>query len=73
MALTVVGVIGLSASFLVLVIVTTLLLHRYTNIRKTSVLSLLVTWIGWLFSFAVVLLVPLDISVVSARNHRKFS
>eukprot|EP00889_Picochlorum_renovo_P004636 jgi/Picre1/31666/NNA_007017.t1 len=37
------------------------LLHRYAAPKRVSFLVLLITWYGWLTSFSVVALVPLDV------------
>eukprot|EP01114_Cavostelium_apophysatum_P015478 TRINITY_DN4216_c0_g1_i1.p1 TRINITY_DN4216_c0_g1~~TRINITY_DN4216_c0_g1_i1.p1 ORF type:complete len:431 (+),score=84.23 TRINITY_DN4216_c0_g1_i1:183-1475(+) len=48
---------------LVVAVITTLLLHRYVTWRKTKWYALAAVWIGWFFSFSIVLLIPLDVSI----------
>jgi len=45
-----------------LAVVTTYLLHKYTNFRTTPPYVLVITWIGWYLCFSVVFLVPIDVS-----------
>ena len=41
------------------------LLHRYGDLRKQHVLVTLFTFIAWYFSFMIIFILPLDVSIVS--------
>lgn len=43
------------------------LLNRYSNFRQQNVITLIATFIAWYFSFMIIFLLPLDISLVSFR------
>jgi hypothetical protein len=40
------------------------LLHRYSNFKEQNKITLTATFIAWYFSFLIVILLPLDISLV---------
>ncbi len=41
------------------------LLHKYSDYRKQNIFTLIATFIAWYFSFLIIILLPLDISLVS--------
>lgn len=41
------------------------LLHKYADFRRQNVFTLIGTFIAWYFSFMIIVLLPLDISLVS--------
>ena len=44
------------------------LLHRYANFRQQNLITLIGTFIAWYFSFMIVILLPLDISLTTYRQ-----
>jgi hypothetical protein len=47
-----------------LFLVVAYLLHQYSDLRKQNLLVLIAVFISWYFSFMIVVLLPLDISLV---------
>ena len=40
------------------------LLHKYSNFKQQNVITLVAVFIAWYFSFMIIVLLPLDISLV---------
>lgn len=62
---TVMGYGSLGFQLVSVFFATLFLLHRYGNWRKQHVFVTVSTFVGWYFSFLIVLLLPLDIAIVS--------
>jgi len=55
----------LTVELIVILILTVLLLHKYGNWRKQHPIVTGSTLITWFFSFIIVCILPLDVSLVS--------
>lgn len=62
---------GLTFQLVFVFVATWFLLHRYGNWRKQHVFVTISTFIGWYFSFLIVLLLPLDIAIVRFDNSKQ--
>lgn len=60
---------GLTFQLIFVFVGTLFLLHRYGNWRKQHVFVTISTFIGWYFSFLIVLLLPLDIAIVCSSDN----
>lgn len=55
-----------AAQLVFIFVLAALLLNKYTNWRRKNLILLVPTLLGWYFSFLIVLMLPLDISIVRA-------
>lgn len=46
------------------------LLHQYADFRRQNLLVLIATFVSWYFSFMIVVLLPLDISMVNKTEKK---
>lgn len=44
------------------------LLHKYSNFKQQNVITLVAVFISWYFSFMIIILLPLDISLTTYRQ-----
>lgn len=59
------GVGSFIVQLIIVFCLTLLLLNKYGNWRKHHLIVSISTLIGWYFSFLIILILPLDISIVS--------
>ena len=52
-----------------LFLVVLFLLNKYANIRQQNVIILVAVFIAWYFSFMIIFLLPMDISLVCSSHH----
>jgi len=57
-----IGVFAFVVGAILLGLVTSWVLYSYVNAKRTRWYSIVLVWIGWFFSFCIVLLIPLDIA-----------
>ena len=46
------------------------LLNKYSDIRQHNKITLVATFIAWYFSFMIIILLPMDISLVNEKKMR---
>ena len=51
-----------AVEFVVVIILTLYLLHRYGDLKKQHIIVTLAVFVAWLFSFLIVVILPLDVS-----------
>ena len=49
-------------------VIVLVLLHRYANFRQQNKITLVGTFIAWYFSFMIIVLLPLDITLTTYRQ-----